>query len=60
MAEVSFIIGNQQPLTVRLESTDVRGGNLAGQLILRLPFKLQVLPQAGQPADYVLLRLAGP
>lgn len=59
MAEVSFVIGNQQPLTVRLEPTDVRGGNLAGQLILRLPFKLLALPLGGQPGGYVLVRLAG-
>jgi hypothetical protein len=59
MAEVSFVIANQQALTVRLEPTDVRGGNLAGQLILRLPFKLLALPRGGPQAGYVLVRLAG-
>jgi hypothetical protein len=59
MAEVSFIVGNQQPLTVRLEPTDIRGDTLAGRLILRLPLKLQALPRAGPQGDYTVVRLAG-
>ncbi len=66
MGEISFVIGNQQAFTIRLDPTDVRGGDVAGQPVLRLPLKLQLLPRrsllAGgkeEIADYVLLRLAG-
>jgi hypothetical protein len=62
MAEVSLDIGNFQAMKIRLEATDVRGQNLAGQPVLRLPLKLQLLP-AGPlqqtTSQYFLLRLAG-
>ncbi len=66
MGEISFVIGNQQTFTIRLDPTDVRGGDVAGQPVLRLPLKLQLLPRRSslpggkeEIADYVLLRLAG-
>jgi len=62
MAEVFFSIKNFNVLKVRLDPTDVQGRNMAGQPVLRLPLKLQVLPAGPQPqteAQYVLLRLAG-
>jgi len=62
MGEASFRIKNFEVLTVRLDPTDVRGRDVAGQPVLRLPLKLQLLPagpQQGTAAEYVLLRLAG-
>lgn len=62
MAEVSFGIRNFQAMKIRLEATDVRGQDLAGQPILRLPLKLQLLPAGPQQepeSQYVLLCLAG-
>lgn len=62
MAEVSFGVRNFQVVKVRLEATDLRGQDLAGQPVLRLPLKLQLLPAGPQqePASqYVLLRLTG-
>lgn len=61
MPETTLTIRNYQALTIRLEPTDVRGKDLAGQPVLSLPLKLRLLPvgppQTGEP--YVLLRLAG-
>jgi len=62
MAEIYFGIRNFQVLKIRLEATDVRGQDLAGQPVLRLPLKLQLLPAGPQQemaSQYVLLRLAG-
>lgn len=62
MGEVSFTVKNSNVLKVRLEPTDVQGRDVAGQPVLRLPLKLQLLPagpQQGTAAEYVLLRLAG-
>ena len=63
MAEVSFSSGNFQGSKIRLESTDVRGQDLAGRPVLRLPLKLQLLPATGPlqetESQYILLHLAG-
>ncbi|HEV2234641.1 MAG TPA: hypothetical protein VGV68_14710 [Terriglobia bacterium] len=61
MAEVSFNISSSQALKVRLDPTDLRGQDVAGQPVLRLPLKLQLLPsgQPQTPVQYTLLRLAG-
>ena len=60
MAEISFSIFNS--LTIRLDPTEVRGRDVAGQPVLCLPLKLQLLPAGPAeqpPGQYVLLRLAG-
>ena len=61
MGEVTFNIRNFGVAKIRLDSTEPRGGNLAGQPVLYLPFKLQLRPAGPQqqPLHYVLLRLAG-
>jgi hypothetical protein len=58
MGEVGFPISSSQVLTVRLDPTDVRGIDRAGQPILHLPLKVRALP-VSQAGDYALLRLAG-
>ncbi len=61
MSEVGLTVGSHQVLTVRLDPTDVRGIDRAGQPVLYLPLKVRALPMsgAGDSGDYVLLRLAG-
>lgn len=64
MAEVSFTIRNFNVAKIRLDPTDVQGRDIAGQPVLCLPLKLQLLPAVGPQqqqtaGQYVLLRLAG-
>jgi hypothetical protein len=41
MSEIGFTVGSHQVLTVRLDPTDVRGTDRAGQPVLRLPLKVR-------------------
>lgn len=60
MSEVWLEVGGRNVVTVRLEPNTVQGRAMAGEPMLFLPMKLQLLP-AGQQKDvqYTLVRLAG-
>lgn len=60
MSEVWLPVGGRNVITVRLESNNVSGRDMAGQPVLYLPLQLQLLP-AGQQKEvqYQLVRLAG-
>jgi len=60
MSDVPLEVGGRNVVTVRLEPNSVQGRDMAGQPMLYLPMKLQLLP-AGQQKDvqYTLVRLAG-
>lgn len=60
MSEVWLSVGGRNVITVRLESNNVQGRDMAGQPGLYLPLQLQLLP-GGQQKDvqYQLVRLAG-
>jgi len=60
MSEVLLRIADQQVATIRLDPNGLQGREIAGQPVLYMPLKLQLLP-AGRNHDvpYTLLRLAG-
>src|SRR5438067_2509945 len=60
MSEVWLPVGGRNVITIRLESNNVQGRDMAGQPALYLPLQLQLL-HAGQQkdVDYTLVRLAG-
>jgi hypothetical protein len=60
MSEISLTVGSRNLITVRLESNNVQGRDLAGRPALYLPLQIQLLG-AGQQGDvqYTLIGIAG-
>ena len=60
MSEVWLPVAGRNVVTVRLESNNVSGRDMAGQPTLYLPLQLQLLPAGEQKnVQYQLVRLAG-
>ena len=60
MGEIWMPVGGRNVITLRLEPEHIHGRNRAGQPILYLGLRLQLLPAGEQKdTDYTLLRLTG-